>query len=271
MSSGVESRWSPTGPAEARAAAATIARPALRTWRVDVGAAGSTTVHVAAYRRAQVAATVVALPAPEPLHSWCRRSGVRDALVGGFFVTPAGPPLGEVWTGGRRVATHPFDPRFAGRRACLHLHGERADITPLAALPDVPAGDLLQAGPALVADGCVLVREGEDHEGFSAGHAQFDSDITDGRHPRAAVGIDDDHLLAVVTEGRAADDAGFTLAELAAFMAGLGAREAINLDGGGSASLVVDGTLVNRPRNADGSDIPGGRPLVTALAFMPRL
>lgn len=255
---------------DAPAQGAAVARRALRSWRLDLGPAGATTVHVAAYPRALVSAAVVALPAPEPLHSWCTRSGVRDALVGGFFVTPSGPPLGEVWTQGRRVESAPFDPRFAGRRSCLHVHGERTAIAPLAALPAIPAGDLLQAGPALVADGRVLVREGEDPEGFSAGRAQFDSNITDGRHPRAAVGVDDEHLLAVVCEGRAAHDAGLTLAELASLMAGLGVREAINLDGGGSASLVVDGALVNRPRDADGSDIPGGRPLVTALAFMPR-
>jgi Phosphodiester glycosidase len=53
-------------------------------------------------------------------------------------------------------------------------------------------------------------------------------------------------------------------------VAELGAREAINLDGGGSATLVVDGRLINRPREADGSEIPGGRPLLTALAFVPR-
>ena len=52
-------------------------------------------------------------------------------------------------------------------------------------------------------------------------------------------------------------------------MASLGTREAINLDGGGSASLVCDGRLLNRPREQDGTDIPGGRPVVTALALTP--
>jgi exopolysaccharide biosynthesis protein len=121
-----------------------------------------------------------------------------------------------------------------------------------------------------VADGRPLLRDGEDREGFSAGHAQFDSDISEGRHPRAAIGLDETRLLAVATEGRAPGEAGLTLAELAALMAELGACEAINLDGGGSATLVVDGRLVNRPREADGSEIPGGRPLLTAVAFVPR-
>ena len=242
----------------------------VRSRRLELGQGAATTVHVAVFARALVSATVVALPAPEPLHSWCARSGVRDALVGGFFVTPAGPALGEVWSDGRRVATTPFDPPFATERACLHIAGERMAILPLAAAPVACTGDLLQAGPALVADGHVLVRDGEDHEGFSAGHGQFDSDITQGRHPRAAIGLDETRMLAVASEGRAPGEAGLTLAELALLMARLGAREAINLDGGGSTSLVVDGRLVNRPRDADGSAIRGGRPLLTALAFVER-
>ncbi len=245
-------------------------RPEVRSQRVRLGDGAATTVHVAAYPRALVVATVVVLPAPEPLPAWCGRAGVRDALVGGFFVTPGGPPLGEVWVGGRRAATLPFDAPFAGGRSCIHLHEERVTIAPLAALAADPSGDLLQAGPALVAGGRVIVREAEDPEGFSAGVAQFDSDITAGRHPRAAIGVTGDRLLAVASEGRAADEAGLTLRELAELMAGLGAGEAINLDGGGSTSLVVDGRLLNRPREMDGTEVVGGRALATALAFVPR-
>ena len=267
MTAGVESE---RDAAEAEGMAlATASRREIRSLRVDLGAA-ATTVHIAVYPRAAVSAAIVALPAPEPLHAWCARAGVSDALVGGFFVTPAGPALGEVWRAGRRVATAPFDAPFAASRACLHVQGDRVAIAPLAALPDVPAGDLLQAGPALVSGGRPIVRDGEDREGFSAGNAQFDSDITAGRHPRAAIGVDESRLIALASEGRAPDEAGLTLAELAGLMARLGADEAINLDGGGSTSLVAGGRLVNRPREADGRDIPGGRPLLTAIAFLDR-
>jgi exopolysaccharide biosynthesis protein len=53
-------------------------------------------------------------------------------------------------------------------------------------------------------------------------------------------------------------------------MAALGAETALNLDGGGSASLVSGGRLRNRPRG--GYELPetGGRPVSTALAFLPR-
>jgi exopolysaccharide biosynthesis protein len=74
-------------------------------------------------------------------------------------------------------------------------------------------------------------------------------------------------LLAAVCEGRAAEEAGLSLAELARAMRMLGAETAINLDGGGSTSLVLDGRLVNRPREEHGIDIAGGRPIATAIAF----
>jgi len=129
----------------------------------------------------------------------------------------------------------------------------------------------LQAGPLLVSDGVAIYDRTGDPEGFSAGAAQFDSDVTLGRHPRAALGITaHGRLLAVACDGRSRADAGLTLEELAALLAGLGARSAINLDGGGSTSLVVGGRLRNRPRGGWERPEPGGRPVSTALLFVPR-
>jgi exopolysaccharide biosynthesis protein len=53
-----------------------------------------------------------------------------------------------------------------------------------------------------------------------------------------------------------------TLDELAALMLRLGAREALNLDGGGSSALVVRGMVRNRP-----SDATGERAVGNALAL----
>ena len=106
-----------------------------------------------------------------------------------------------------------------------------------------------------------------DPEGFSAGASQFDSDITVGRYPRAALGLGETELIAAVSEGRADDEAGLSLAELAEAMVGLGAAEAINLDGGGSASLVVGGRLRNTPREEHGRELVGGRDIASALQF----
>ena len=57
-------------------------------------------------------------------------------------------------------------------------------------------------------------------------------------HPRTAVGIDRDtgEVLLLVVDGRSVASRGYTMVELADLMIGLGADEALNLDGGGSST-----------------------------------
>jgi exopolysaccharide biosynthesis protein len=143
-------------------------------------------------------------------------------------------------------------------------------IAPRDQLPAEPEGDLLQAGPLLVSGGRSLIDE-EDREGFSAGSAQFDSDIRIGRYPRCALGVSDTHLLAVCCDGRRSGiDGGLDLAELARLMMSFGAEDAINLDGGGSATLVHRKHLLNRPYSSQDQPAPESRPVVTALLFEQR-
>lgn len=239
--------------------------------RVRLADGATTTVHIAAYALEACEPRVVVLPRPETLVSWCHRTGARDAVVGGFFVrADGGRPLGELRTHGVLRRHVPFDRPWGRRRACLHVEAGDVRLVPRDELPAAPRGDLLQAGPLLVRDGRPQVTDGGDPEGFSSGRAQFDSDITIGRYPRAALGVRDGIAWTLACDGRADHDAGLTLAELASLMTRLGADTAINLDGGGSTSLVCGGRLVNRPRAEHGIDLPEGRPISTALAFMPR-
>jgi exopolysaccharide biosynthesis protein len=164
----------------------------------------------------------------------------------------------------------PFDSPWDESRACLLIDGDGPVMGPRSGIGPEPAGDLLQAGPLLVCDGRCLVRTGSDPEGFSAGSIQFDSDITVGRYPRAALGLNGGELIAAVCDGRGEHDDGLTLVEMAEAMIELGAVTAINLDGGGSASLVVGGRLRNSPREEHGIDLVGGRPISTALVFERR-
>jgi hypothetical protein len=239
--------------------------------RVRLEGGARTTLHVAAYDLAAVMPRIVVLERAMPLVRWCRERGVRDAIVGGFLVRGLGVPLGEVWIAGRPQPSTPFDAPWGAVRACLHVDGDVVCMARRDALAAAPAGDLLQAGPLLVADGRSVVAGGGDPEGFSAGARQFDSDITDGRYPRAALARAGRRLLAVACDGRTRRDAGMTLAELAEALVGLGAEEAINLDGGGSASVVHAGRLRNRPREEHGIDLLEGRPIVTAVVFLPRV
>jgi len=229
-----------------------------------------TTLHVVAHELAAITPRVVVLERAAPLVRWCQERGVKDAVVGGFFVRAQSEPLGELWIGGRQEPSMPFDAPWGAVRACVHVDGHVIRMARRDALPPAPAGDLLQAGPLLVADGRSAVADGADLEGFSIGARQFDSDITDGRFPRAALALAGARLLAVACDGRTDRDAGMTLDELAQALVALGAEQAINLDGGGSASLVHAGRLRNRPRETHGVDLLEGREIVTAIVFDPR-
>jgi len=216
--------------------------PHLRSLRLRLADGAWTTLHVATYRPA-TAVRVVRVPAPTPLQAWCAGRGVAEAVVGGFFVRATGVPLGELRTRGIVRRTVPFAAPWGERRACVHAAG---GVVTIARRPELPA----------------------EPRGCSTRNC---SDITAGRYPRAALGIGRcGRLLAVAADGRGADDAGLTLAELAEALVALGATRAINLDGGGSASLVCGGALRNRPREGDGTPIPGGRPVTTALLFTRR-
>jgi len=84
------------------------------------------------------------------------------------------------------------------------------------------------------------------------------------RHPRSAIGFNDDRIWIVAVDGRREGySAGMTLPELTRVFEGLGAREALNLDGGGSTVMVVDGRVVSRP-----SDPTGEREVVNALLLV---
>lgn len=74
-----------------------------------------------------------------------------------------------------------------------------------------------------------------------------------GRNPRTAVGYTGEGNLIIVTvDGREKSSIGMTLTELANFMKSIGCYNAMNLDGGGSTVLYVNGHVVNHPAVAGG-------------------
>lgn len=107
-----------------------------------------------------------------------------------------------------------------------------------------PAAEAVGGQPVLLRDGAVAadIREG------------INPSFGERRHPRTAVGITmEGRLLWVTVDGRQPPYSdGMSLEELARLMARLGARDALNLDGGGSTTMVVRGTVVNRPSDAAG-------------------
>jgi hypothetical protein len=77
--------------------------------------------------------------------------------------------------------------------------------------------------------------------------------VTD-RHPRTAIArLQDGRILLVTVDGRQKGySIGMALRQLAELLLEFGAEDAINLDGGGSTTMVIDGKLVNKPSDAGG-------------------
>ena len=85
------------------------------------------------------------------------------------------------------------------------------------------------------------------------------------RHPRTGLGVTaDGEILLVVIDGRRPRwSRGATLGELRKILRDLGAVDALNLDGGGSSEMVVEGEVVNRP--SDGHE----RRITSAVLILP--
>ena len=86
-----------------------------------------------------------------------------------------------------------------------------------------------------------------------------------GRNPRTGVGVTaDGKILLVVVDGRQPKwSVGASLHEFARIFRRLGAIHAMNLDGGGSSTMVVNGEVMNRP--SDGEE----RRISTAVLVLP--
>ena len=237
-------------------------------WRHALADGEVTTMYAVRYPRRSTHARVVYFPRPQRLDVWCRRNRVEEAVVGGFFLRDPYRPLGDLWIEGAEVAHEPVAAPYAERRASVRIDEGDVQLVERSAAPSQPPGDLVQAGPLLVADGAIVFDAEADREGFSAGAGQFDSDITAGRYPRAALGVSSESLVTVACDGRRSNvDGGLSLLELAEAMVELGAENAINLDGGGSTTLVHRGHLLNRPYSTQDQPAPRSRGIVTALSF----
>ena len=67
-------------------------------------------------------------------------------------------------------------------------------------------------------------------------------------NPRTAIGIvDSNHYVFVVSDGRTSESEGLSLYQLGTFLKNLGVSKAYNLDGGGSSTMVFQGTVINNP------------------------
>lgn len=86
------------------------------------------------------------------------------------------------------------------------------------------------------------------------------------RHPRTAVAkLRDGKFLMITVDGRSESSGGISLYDLAKLLLELGAIDAMNLDGGGSTTMYLEGKVVNHP-----SDKEGERKVSDAIIVTPR-
>jgi Phosphodiester glycosidase len=121
-----------------------------------------------------------------------------------------------------------------------------------AEVPAVTAGSVLQiytgtwpelnGAPTAIGGGPAIVRDSRVIE-------RTDARV---RHPRSAIGWNKDFIFLVEVDGRQRDlSVGMTLRELATYLVKLGCTDAMNLDGGGSATCWVYGQVMNSPSEGE--------------------
>ncbi len=120
------------------------------------------------------------------------------------------------------------------------------------------AATILGAGPQIIKGGKVAITNVEE---------QITNSFVNDGHPRTAIArLGSGKLLLITIDGRQPGESiGISLPMLADLLLELGAVEAMNLDGGGSTTMVVHNKVVNKP-----SDQTGERPVSDAILVFPK-
>lgn len=108
--------------------------------------------------------------------------------------------------------------------------------------------------PRIIRDGKISIENGVE---------SISETFSTTRHPRTAIGFNRDTtmLYLFTVDGRQPGfSLGMSLQELASYMLSWGVSEAINLDGGGSSTFILNGSVMNSPSDPDGE-----RPVANAL------
>jgi hypothetical protein len=177
---------------------------------------------------------------------------VRGGTVpaGGRTVQATGDRVGALLAVARPGRT------LAVRTALVDDRGRRVRTSPMTSI--------VNGGPELVRDGRLhatpatdgMVRPGDPSFAYGWAHK---------RNPRTFAGVDARGRTVLITaDGRSTASLGLGIAETAAVAKSLGLRDALNLDGGGSTTMVVNGAVINVP-----SDATGERPVGDALVVLP--
>ncbi|MBQ7196510.1 MAG: phosphodiester glycosidase family protein [Synergistaceae bacterium] len=179
----------------------------------------------------------------------------KASINAGFFATTTpghGYPIGALKINGKMIS----DPHDG--RGCLAWNSDDEAVFQVAS-EEVNEWDdmenIIQAGPLLL------------DEGFASTVPEdFNNSLTAVRHPRSAVGLNaSGEWIFIIVDGRNGMHAsGATINELTDILRAQGVIYALNLDGGGSTEIIINGKIYNSP--SDGRE----RKISYALGVLPR-
>lgn len=197
-------------------------------------------------------------------------SGDRDSTeavldANGTVTVVRSPAGGPVPRGGQTLVG------IGSGVAWLRKHGAPGRTLTVSSRVTDPEGQLVEtSGASVLGAGPALVRRGrtwtnDAANGMSPGAGRS-------RAPRTVVGVrGDGALLLVVFDGRRSGvSEGVSLTEAADILVSMGAEDAMNLDGGGSSTMVVQDRVCNSPSDAGTTDEDRQREVSNALVVVPR-
>lgn len=226
-------------------------------------------------------------PTNLPLHDFtCTDADEIVAITPEFGPTPSGPGLEVILDahGTVTAVNHARGTTLPAGGQALQAIGADADKLAALAVPGAKlkidtdlldesgktlktgaTTDVVNGGPTLVENGQLNVTAKRDGMVRTNDSNSFFYGWVHKRNPRTIAGTDaQGRTLLVTADGRQTTSLGLSIKESADVARSLGMVNAINLDGGGSTTMVQNGQVVNSP-----SDAAGERPVGDALLLLP--
>jgi exopolysaccharide biosynthesis protein len=192
----------------------------------------------------------------EATSSIARRNEAVAAINGGGFMDRAwagtgGEPMGLVMHAGKMIHSSQVQPDtkqdvIAFDREGMLIVGKHS----VNQLKEYGVQEAVSFGPPLLVNGKSTITRGDGGWGIA---------------PRTAIGqTEDGRVLLLAIDGRNLHSVGATLRDVQDVLKKYGAVNAANLDGGSSTTMVLNGSIINKP-----SDVLGERAVSTAFLVIP--
>ena len=132
--------------------------------------------------------------------------------------------------------------------------------------PDDPQWVSTRTEPSIIGSGPMMLQDGQRIDMGTGAFVTL-------RHPRTAIGTSGNKVYLVTVDGRSKGNSlGVNLNKLANILKWLGAENALNLDGGGSTTMYIEGQpengIVNRPCDNQKFDRQGERRVSNSLLLL---